>query len=91
MCVPLPLHFLTPIDIRGIRGEPCRFSHLLFYPARATFRKKKKLYLLILHIRRPGVNRNLRKCVLGRVNSGNRRDRVMGCIRFIPRMTLFLR
>jgi hypothetical protein len=72
--------------------ERCRANRIdsvisCLYPARTIFQRKKKLYL---HIPRPGVNRNLRKCVLRRVNI-NRRDRVMGCIRFIPRMILSLR
>ena len=72
--------------------ERCRANRIdsvisCLYPARTIFQKKKKHYL---RIPRPGVNRNLRKCVLRRANS-NRRDRVMGCIRFIPRMILFPR
>ena len=57
------------------------------YHARTIFQRKKKL---CLHIPLPDVNRDLKKCGLRQANS-NRRDRVMGCIRFIPRMILFLR
>ena len=80
MCVlPSPLLFLsfTPIDIRDARANRIDAVISCLYPTRTIFQRKKKHFL---HIPRPGVNRNLRKYVLRRVNS-NRRDRVMGCIR----------
>ena len=71
--------------------ERCRANRIgsvisCLYLARTIFQKKH----CFLISRRQGVNRNLRKCVLRRVNS-SRRDRVMGCIRFIPMMILFIR
>ena len=82
--------FFFPLHLERCRAN--RIGSVIFclYPARTIFQRKKKLCLPIP--RRPGANRNLRKCVLRRVNRNNsRRDRVMGCIRFIPRMILFLR
>ena len=87
--LPSPLLFLsfTPIDIKEMPGGDRMDSVIsCLYTARTIFQRKNNC----LHIPRPGVNQNLRKCVLRRTNS-NRRDRVMGCIRFIPRMILFLR